>query len=347
MLIYVAGTRPEVIKLAPLIRLCIKRSVPFQCILTGQHADLIASTGIDAIWPIRLTLPSQNDPMAYCDAATERLSEVLHGQKSDSIVVVQGDTASALAGARAGVQQNLRVAHVEAGLRSGNLQDPWPEEGFRVEIDRLSTHRFCPTDGNLVNLTIEGLSGVVTGNTVTDALRLAGITPVKPVHRENGPVVVTLHRRESFGQPLLDIIAGLSQVAASFPDRAFCWPVHPNPKVQEALDQSPLPVNILRRSPLPYPKFIEFLSRSRCVLTDSGGLVEECSTLGIPVAVARDCTERPEACEVGTARLAGKSTAGVVEALQWALSDEALWGTLPSDVFGDGHAAERIVKHFT
>jgi UDP-N-acetylglucosamine 2-epimerase (non-hydrolysing) len=343
MIQIILGTRPEAIKLRPLALELVKRRIAFEIIGTGQHPDLIEGTGIRLKKCLNMT-PS-DDPLAYVEGVTTALVQKV-ARATTRAVIVQGDTASALAGARYASHLGLKLVHVEAGLRSGDMADPWPEEGFRVEIDRLSDLLCCPTSGNSSNVIAESILGDkskpqrvrVTGNTVTDALRQSGV-----VRKRGSHVLITLHRRESFGEPLLAILRGLKKVAEAYPDTPFCWPIHPNPRVKEAIEATELPVNVMTRGPLPYQGFMEFLASARCVLSDSGGVTEECVTLGVPLVMARDHTERPEAIEVGGAILAGKSENGVVEGLEWGMN-----AIVPaSNVFGDGHASERIADDLT
>lgn len=328
MIRLIVGTRPEAIKTQSVVRELKRRKVAVEVIFTGQHADLMDGTGLKPTTDLRCA--SDNEPEAYL----VKLSEALGTLKGyPETVVVQGDTASALAGARHGVLIGANVAHVEAGLRSGDLTDPWPEEAYRIEIDRLASYHFCPTDGNRQHLVAEGLDGVVTGNTIIDAL-----IAMKVVREPGQHVLVTLHRRESFGQPMRDILRGLAAAAKNHPNTPFCCPVHPNPTVREAFRQAQLPPNVILGGPLPYSDFLTFLASARCVLTDSGGVVEEASWLGVPTIVARNHTERPEAIGL-TAKLVGKKASDVWEGLDWGLQATVE----PSSVFGDGHAAEKIV----
>lgn len=326
MLTFIYGTRPESIKQFPLVREAKRRKLAFRVVCTGQHTSLLSGSGLRP--DVNLNIPSSNSPLEYAKTCTDAL---FHGKHSGTIIV-QGDTASAVAGARLAKAKNLRLVHVEAGLRSHDLNDPWPEESFRIEIDQLSDIRCCPTPQNLQNLQNEGLSGVVTGNTITDALRLQ---KVQRQPSEAKTLLVTLHRRESFGQPLLNIIEGLSRFASEHPDWIVFWPTHPNPEVQKAL-QTPLPSNVLTRSPLPYQPFLKLLSQMHLVLTDSGGLTEETTTLGIPTVIARNHTERPEA--LGLATLAGTQTDSIYAALSSHRPEPT-----PNPVFGNGHASEAIL----
>ena len=340
--LFVCGTRPELIKLRPILKEFQKRSLPFTVTFTGQHDTLAAQTGfLEEFAVTALHLPSANDPLAYADAC---LTALLASQDPKGLrgVIVQGDTASALAGGRYARQARLPLAHVEAGLRSHSLEDPWPEERFRTELDRNATWLFAPTPLAYKNL--QGMRSYrklahiwLVGNTVVDALLQSGIRPASPDEKANR-VLVTLHRRESFGAPLTCIISGLCRAAIQHPTTDFLWPVHPNPEVKAALLGITLPNNVLRVAPLPYPAFLGKLATSRACLTDSGGVVEEAATLGVPCAIARDRTERQDAIHAKLALLAGRTSDSVATAIDWALHTTVS----PSNTFGDGHAASRI-----
>ena len=340
--LFVLGTRPEAIKLAPVIREFAKRNIPHAIVWTGQHDSLFASTGFPAEFACQtLNLPSANDPLAYVDAAVSAL-EAACAPNGYRGVIVQGDTASALSGGRWARLNRIPLAHVEAGLRSHSLEDPWPEERFRTELDRNATWLFAPTPLAYKNL--QGMRSYrklahiwLVGNTVVDALLQSGIRPASPDEKANR-VLVTLHRRESFGAPLTCIISGLCRAAIQHPATDFLWPVHPNPEVKAALLGITLPNNVLRVAPLPYPAFLGKLATSRACLTDSGGVVEEAATLGVPCAIARDRTERQDAIHAKLALLAGRTSDSVATAIDWALHTTVS----PSNTFGDGHAASRI-----
>lgn len=351
MLTFIYGTRPEALKLWPVLREAKRRKVPFRTICTGQHVDLLAGTMVRPT--VHLGVQSLGDPVEYVERCLPILTESQRGKRLGT-VVVQGDTASALVGARFAAQEHLPLAHIEAGLRSHDPNDPWPEEGFRVEIDRLATYRFCPTGGNLYNLAyVNGVInpdwGVpksqvvrqthVTGNTIVDALRLMRVARETP----KGFVLVTLHRRESFGEPLATILRGLRNFAASHPDTAILWPLHPNPNVLESLQRVPMPPNVLMRGPIPYKGFVQLLAAANCVLTDSGGVVEEAATLGVPIVCARNKTERPEAFELPGNVLVGTDSELAIEGnLRLKYHDHDL--CRPSTVFGDGFASGRILE---
>ena len=339
MLTFIAGTRPEFIKIRPVILECVKRKIAFQVICTGQHTDLLSGTGVRPT--LNLHEASHNDPAEYVQRVYKRL------KAQDTVrwgaILVQGDTASALAGARFGYESGITVGHIEAGLRSHDLNDPFPEEGFRTQIDRLSTYHFCPTEGNLLNLYLEGFGlgsekRWVTGNTIVDALRLMR------VRRDRKDfLLVTLHRRESFGEPLRMILRGLKAFATKFPDKAILFPVHPNPEVGKALQDVPMPLNVLLRNPAPHRDFLLTLGMAGGVLTDSGGVVEEAVTLGVPLVCVRNVTERPEAFPPGSLMMPSQCEERLCEALEVSLETNPE----PSDVFGDGFASAKILDQLS
>ncbi len=340
MIVFVFGTRPEAIKLFPVCVELTQRGAEFKVLFTGQHATLAEGTGFLERFGSQTTclnLPSANDPDAYVASAVPVLIATLRAMDAPEWVVVQGDTASALAGARAASQLDLPLAHVEAGLRTFDRDDPWPEEGYRVEIDRLAQLHFAPTPGALLHLALEGHDALLIGNTSVDALRCLNFAlgdTQSPVDR----VLVTLHRRESFtGQPAPAeaILRGLVLSAERHLGIEYVWPQHPNPLVQRLHCHAP---NLRIIPPLPYATFIRLLRGSRAVLTDSGGLIEEAATLGVPCVIAREKTERPESVKIGVATLAGRSENGIVQGLEWALAAQIA----PSDCYGDGHASRRI-----
>jgi UDP-N-acetylglucosamine 2-epimerase (non-hydrolysing) len=253
--------------------------------------------------------------------------------------MVQGDTASAYAGAMAARPFHIPIVHVEAGIRSGDLDDPYPEESFRVEIDTLASQnrgwKFAPTDHAKCNL-LDWWHTETTGNSGIDAL----YSHTQPTKEVVDRVVITLHRRESFGAPLERIVDGLERAAIQHPRIEFVWPTHPNPAVQAVI---PRALHISIWPPQYDWAFGLLLSRSRAVITDSGGVQEESAALGIPCIVAREKTDRPESVELGLAKVVGRTEQGILDGLDWALGFSTRPD--PSHCFGDGHAAPRIVDH--
>jgi len=337
-MVLVYGTRPEAIKLAPVVTALRRRGVYPRILATGQHTTLLVGTPAETVLEpdVSLGLASDNDPLRYA-AVCEAALRARWAREPPTLVIVQGDTASAAAGAMAAAQLGLPLAHIEAGIRTGDLTDPWPEEQFRVAIDAVATQHYCATLENAAHVTAEcpTASPVVTGNPGIDAL-YAHTPPSRDIE---GRLLVTLHRRESFGAPLTALVAGLELAAHRYRDRlAIVWPTHPNPAVQAVLSQAP---HVSVWPPLEPHTFAGLLATSRAVLTDSGGVQEEAAALGIPCLVAREHTDRPESVAAGLAQVIGRTADGVLDGLTWALNFSTR--PPPSACFGDGHAAPRIV----
>lgn len=352
MLVAVLGTRPEAIKLGPVIEALRARNLPVFVLSTGQHTDLLAQTHL----PIDQTLdiPHESSPVLYGQAVATALRQ--HLSKDVTVgVIVQGDTASAWGGARGARIAELPLIHIEAGIRSGDITNPRPEEEFRIDIDRWAHWHFCATEGNKRNIVrkrfirapMPGDHLHVTGNPGIDAL-YKNVTPV-PVGQRGKTVLVTLHRRESWGEPMTQIVQGINAVAKQRKDLQFIVPCHPNGEVEKAAKGTAL----FLTDPMPPEGFQHLLARAQAVITDSGGVQEEAAALGIPCVVARDVTDRPESVETRQAHLAGRTALGVQQGIEWALvpSTRVLREChTPSTVFGDGHAADRIAdilgRHF-
>lgn len=345
----VFGTRPEAVKIAPVVTELRRCGVEPTIYATGQHTSLLKGTPAENVLAdnVNLALPSSNDPLVYARDCGRKLSAVFRVNRPD-VIVVQGDTASAYAGACVGKWLEIPVAHVEAGIRTGDPWDPWPEENFRVSIDGIAHERFFATTANLANLRREQVLDCdyplnhVTGNTGIDAL-YSHTRPVEYPHKVQDRVLVTLHRRESFGEPLLRIVQGIWKAAQQYPKLEFAWPTHPNPKVQDAAGAMPFARNVVLLAPMDTIPFARVLASSRAVITDSGGVQEEAAALGIPCIVARDKTDRPESVDCGLAKVVGRTESGILQGLDWALGFGAR--CTPSDCFGDGKAAGRVVEH--
>jgi UDP-N-acetylglucosamine 2-epimerase len=345
----VFGTRPEAIKLAPVIhRLrCDERFDPI-VVCSGQHLELVESM-IDelALEPCRrwrAMTPDQtlNELLARLLDTCDRLFD----ETGPDLVVVQGDTATALAAALAAANRKIPVAHIEAGLRTGNRNAPFPEETNRRLIADLATWHFAPAERNRAALIEEGVDPAaitVTGNTIVDALDLV-LSRLSHVERRPGRYgVVTVHRREAQGSPLNDILRAIRAVAERHPDLELILPVHPNPNVREPVLRLLGGVaNIRLVDPLPYSAFIHLLAGAELVLTDSGGIQEEAVTLGVPLIVMRETTERSEAVDAGLAELTGFDPARILAAATRLLARRPAPRSR-STLFGDGRAAERIV----
>lgn len=360
------GTRPEAIKLAP-VALALRREpgVQLTVCLSGQHPamarDALASFGITSDVELALD-PAASTAGARFTDLHRAISALLERAPQDRIIV-QGDTSTALAGAIAGFHSGVPVAHVEAGLRTGNLAGPWPEEGYRRMIAPIADLHFAPTERARQNLLAEGIDPDrvhLTGNTVVDALiavralianspatsqRLAewrqGISGGKPI------VLVTLHRRESHGSILTGVATALRDLAEEFRDYAFVLPVHPNPAVsgsiRSVLADQP---NVSLLDPLGYEDFVYVMSAASLIVTDSGGVQEEASTFGVPILVVRNESERPEAIAAGFAQLTGTEPERILAAARDILlrgGKSELRGKV--NPFGDGTASARIVRH--
>lgn len=370
-LLVVLGTRPEAIKLAPVILAAREQAgVDVTVCNTGQHADMCASVlGLFGISPhidLALMVPRQSLTQ-LTSSVLAALSGPLERQRPDWLIV-QGDTTSAFAAALAAFYQKVPVAHVEAGLRTGDIYAPWPEEMNRKLITGIASLHFAPVASNAGNLRHEGVPPeriVVTGNTGIDALkwlvgRLAGDRSLCERGRTmlaaaglshlgsdtSRVVLITAHRRESFGLGLASICQAIAALAERFPDRNFVYPMHPNPQVRDAVRATLAPArhaNIHLIEPLDYLPFVLLMSRAELVLTDSGGIQEEAPSLGVPVIVLREKTERSEGLGTGLVRLAGTDSDRIVGDATEALSGQWRAAREPSDVYGGGHAARKIL----
>lgn len=343
------GTRPELIKLAPVARALAAEGLRTTLLLSGQHPALdLGGAGLTDVPTVRLAAALDGlQPLAAVDAIARAACPVLAELAPDA-VAVQGDTSTALACARAAAARRTPVAHVEAGLRSGDPRMPWPEEPFRVEIDRLSQWLFAPTESAGANLENEAVAGAihVTGNTGIDALREA-VGAQGPVSRAGPPLLlVTVHRRENLGDGMARIAAGLRDAARLAEFRAL---VLAHPRADTAALQSRLfsvAANTRVLPPQTPATTIRLMRRADMILSDSGGMSEEAVTLGRPLLILRDRTERPEAVTCGGATLVGTDPERIAVSIAELLHDRASHAARaqPRPVFGDGHAAPRIAK---
>ncbi|HYX24545.1 MAG TPA: UDP-N-acetylglucosamine 2-epimerase (non-hydrolyzing) [Thermoanaerobaculia bacterium] len=349
----VYGTRPEAIKLAPVIAALRRRPEAFAVTVcaTGQHREM--TDQVEELFALRpdlalgLMRPDQT-LNGLAARALEALDGVLAARRPDWLLV-QGDTTTAMTAALAAFHRGVRLGHVEAGLRTGDLARPFPEEANRRIVDLLAAALFAPTARARAALLAEGSDPArvhVVGNTVIDALRCLAPGPAAASAAGERPeVLVTVHRRESFGPPLRGVFAALRRLAAAFPAVHWVYPVHPNPNVQGPAREilAGLP-NLELCAPLGYRELVGRLARCRFVLTDSGGLQEEAPAFGKPVLVLRDTTERPEGVEAGVARLVGTDPERIFAAASSLLTDDGAWLGMARAVnpYGDGHAAGRI-----
>ena len=361
------GTRPEAIKLCPLI-LALKDHPDFQphvCV-TAQHREMLDQVleVFGVIPDIDLDLMQSNQSLASLTSrAISAIDEYLVRHKPD-LVLVQGDTTTAFCAALASFYHRIPVGHVEAGLRTWNKFSPFPEEINRVLASHIADYHFAPTRLSKENLLREGISKdkiFITGNTVIDALFFAiekakkhpPDIPGLPEHLQNNPtnhdklVLITGHRRENFGEGFRSICNAIVTLANKFPEVEFVYPVHLNPNVQKPVFHILSGFeNIHLIEPLSYLPFVELMERSMLILTDSGGVQEEAPSLGKPVLVMRDTTERPEAVDAGTAKLVGTDSRMIIDNVSTLLTDEKAYNAMAKAVnpYGDGKACERIVQ---
>ena len=353
----ILGTRPEAIKLAPVIKTFqAYEGLETQVILTGQHREMVEQVmglfNLKADRDLEIMQPKQSLSDITCRSL--RGLQELFEEKEPSLVLVQGDTTTAFAAALAAFYKKIPIGHVEAGLRTDNIFNPYPEEANRRLISQIAQLHFAPTPLAEENLERSGVLGKIhmTGNTVIDALlNVAKSEPpcnVPGLEWENYRVILaTVHRRENWGEPLESIAQSFLQVLDKFPDTALLLPLHRNPTVREPL-QAMLGNHprIFLTEPLDYGQLVGAIMRSHLLLTDSGGLQEEAPSLGKPVLVLRETTERPEAVSAGTAKLVGTDTQTIVASAAQLLSNPAAYETMANAInpFGDGQASERILQ---
>lgn len=354
------GTRPEAIKMAPIIN-ALDASTIFDCIVTvtGQHRDMLDQVNeIFGIVPDHdLNILRQGQSLSSIMTRTMDGLDTLFSKAKPDAVIVQGDTTTSTAGAIAAFYHGIPVVHVEAGLRSGDLMSPFPEEANRKMISQIASLHLAPTRTSQTNLLAEGVRPediVVTGNTVIDALLATVNKPIAfaDLHLEEVAasgrkiLLVTTHRRENQGEAMRAVGRALARIADAEPDLVIVLPVHKNPAVREAV----LPalkgkLNVIVTEPLAYGEFTRLLSLSHIVLTDSGGVQEEAPSLGKPVLVMRDNTERPEAIEAGTVALIGTDEERIVKEIDLLLHDQYHYDSMANAVnpYGDGKASNRTV----
>jgi UDP-N-acetylglucosamine 2-epimerase (non-hydrolysing) len=353
----ILGTRPEAIKLAPVIHQ-FRRSPYFdtQVVLTGQHREMVQQVmqlfEFTADFDLEIMQPKQTLTDITCRSL--RGLETLFQELQPQLVIVQGDTTTAFAAALAAFYQKIPVGHVEAGLRTDDLLNPYPEEANRRLISQITQLHFAPTPLAVEHLQRSSVVGQIhqTGNTVIDALlaiaqRHPACSIPKLAWNQHRVLLSTVHRRENWGEPLNHISQGFLQILDKFPDTALLLPLHRNPVVREPLQaQLGHHPRVFLTEPLDYAELVGAMQRCYLVLTDSGGLQEEAPSLGKPVLVLRETTERPEAVTAGTAKLVGTGAESIADAAAMLLSQPQAYQAMANAInpFGDGHAAQRIVQ---
>ena len=363
--VVIFGTRPEAIKLCPVV-LALRANPAFECrvCVTGQHREMLQQVldvfGVAPDKDLALMRPNQTLG-GLTSRAIASIDEYLAEEKPD-IVMVQGDTTTVLTGALAAFYHHIPVAHVEAGLRTWNMASPWPEEANRVLTTRLAKWHFCPTENNKANLLKEGVPEkdiYVTGNTVIDALLMAKekVNSAPPtidglpnglMASDERMVLITGHRRENFGEGLENICTAIKNLAERFPETHFVYPVHLNPNVREPVGRilgHHCDKNVHLIEPQGYLPFVALMNRAYLILTDSGGVQEEAPSLGKPVLVMRDTTERPEAVTAGVVKIIGTNQGAIEHATSVLLKNSDIYKKMSTSInpYGDGKAVERII----
>lgn len=353
----ILGTRPEAIKLAPVIReLRNKPDLKTHVILTGQHREMVDSVmelfQLTADRDLDIMKPKQTLTEITCNSM-QGLEKIFKELKPD-LAIVQGDTSTAFAAALAAFYQQIPVGHVEAGLRTDNILNPYPEEANRRLISQIARFHFAPTTLAVQNLEKSDVTGEIihTGNTVIDALlTVADSNPACEIPdldwNKHRVLLTTVHRRENWGQPLQDILQGLQMILDRFPDTAILLPLHRNPTVRKPIEKAlGKSDRVFLTEPLDYKQLVGAISRCYLLLTDSGGLQEEAPSLGKPVLVLRETTERPEAISAGTAKLIGTASDTIFNSTKELLDNKEAYQKMATAInpFGDGLAAVRIVE---
>jgi len=370
-ILIVFGTRPEAIKMAPLVKVFQEYTDNFEtkvCV-TAQHREML-----DQVLDLFEITPDYDlDIMKPGQDLYDVTANVLLGMKSvltdfkPDIVFVHGDTSTTFAASLASFYQQIKVAHIEAGLRTGDIYSPWPEEANRQLTTQITAYHFAPTTTSKDNLLKENVSEKnidITGNTVIDALFLA-LEKIKSnkqletditnhlatldykLKKDKKIILVTGHRRENHGQGFINICTALKEIALGNPDIDIVYPVHLNPNVQKPVNQLLSDIeNIYLIEPLQYEQFIYMMDKSYFIITDSGGVQEEAPSLGKPVLVMRDTTERPEALDAGTVKLVGTDTHLIIKEAQALIDNKEAYEYMSkaSNPYGDGHACEKVMK---
>lgn len=350
----VIGTRPEAIKLAPIIAAFENNKYfSYEICMTGQHKSLLNSVLSDMNIKVSYKFQSTESKGSLCHSATHMLSgfsNTLEKSRPD-LIIVQGDTTTAFVAALASFYSGIAVAHIEAGLRTNNIYSPWPEEIHRCFIDKVSTHFFAPTNRSKINLINEGVpidKIWVVGNTSIDAVRLINkkLCGLKPDYKTKF-ILVTIHRRENYGEPLKEVCNALRNIAKQFLDINIMFCLHPNPSISEHVKTLLSNIsNINLISPINHISFIKLLKECLFVITDSGGIQEEVTFIGKPALIVRDITERPEVIENNIAILVGTKAVDIINICNRLLKNPDLLAVMSKICFpyGDGYAAKKIVN---
>jgi len=348
----IIGTRPEVIKMAPVIRaLRAAPEIEVSVLASGQHREMLVplvdwfELAIDS----DLRVMTENQSLSALTARLMQSFEQYFTAARPDLMLAQGDTTTVMCAALSCFYRNIPFGHVEAGLRTFDVRNPFPEEFNRVAVTRLAQHHFCPTATSRANVLAEHINAAtvhLTGNTVIDALQFTmRKLATQPARSFDHDILLTAHRRENFGAPLADICGALIDLCREFPQLKVLYPVHPNPNVrstvQRLLAGQP---QITLVDPLPYPDLVAAMQQAKLILTDSGGIQEEAPALAKPVLVLRAVTERPEAVELGMAKVIGTARAAIVAETRRLLLDTDHYARMArgGSPYGDGRAADRI-----
>jgi UDP-N-acetylglucosamine 2-epimerase (non-hydrolysing) len=355
-IVCIVGTRPEAIKMAPVI-LALKKEpwVNVRVLATAQHRHMLDQVcqffNITPDLDLNLMKPNQSLTMLTARLLID-LDDILLEEKPDA-VLIQGDTSTAMSSALACFYHKIPIGHIEAGLRTWDIQNPFPEEANRLIISNLSFWHFAPTERAKQNLLKEGIFDekiFLTGNTVIDALLITANTDTEinlALDKTKRLILITCHRRENFGEPFINVCSALKILAQNNPDVEFLYPVHPNPNVKDiAYKMLKKLSNIILCEPLEYSQFVAAMKKSYLIITDSGGVQEEAPALGKPVLVLREETERPEAVDMGVVKLVGCDSKTIISEVQLLLDCKQAYKNMAKGVspYGDGKASERIVK---
>lgn len=368
-LLFVFGTRPEAIKMIPIINKLKNNDYDVRVCTTGQHKEMLSQVlDLFDIKPdYELNIMQPNQTLADISATILKKMDSIYSLESFDMVFVHGDTSTTLAASLSAFYQKIPVAHIEAGLRTYNMYNPWPEEINRQVVSKIATYHFAPTEQAKDNLLSEGVSSniIVTGNTVIDALYLtlndvilpneekikADLFDRLPIFQkilQQQYILVTGHRRENIGKDFIQVCQALKTIALNNPEIVIVYPVHLNPNVQKIVYEILEGIeNIYLLPPLPYLEFIFVMNNSYLIVTDSGGIQEEAPSLGKPVLVTRNTTERPEAVNAGVVKLVGTDMDVIIQTCQAFLDDRDLYMSVAQQInpYGDGKASERILNY--